>query len=298
MSYEALSDHTSYNNRFRNSSTGIHDVPSPPATTTTTGAARVEMPSHNQPQPLRAELGQLDLFGHMPLPLTVSSSQQGQVPTGGAASADPHQGPSHAELSQPPPPMAPGKPRRMSRGSGAGDRRQQFAVSRYSVSSRGEETVSSECGSIDSKRIFTSQDSACDDVFVDVQRGGDALNLGSPGDGPFFPEFAGHARAQITSSNASILPNPYNNLNHRLHSVLWCCNCVNFVFLCCLPAIYCMEQSDVEYGKNNHKNARRKGAAASAFFFLGIFLTVALFALLFFLAIYFSVYYAPTTRTI
>lgn len=171
---------------------------------------------------------------------------------------------------QPLPPTAPGKPRRLSRETNVDSKRQHFASSKHNT---------------------TSADSGCDDVFVEVGDGlYDAISgrplRGSclqPGKRTAEPTFS-------TSSTASILPNPYNRFNHRLHSLVWCCSCIYFVFFCCLPAIHYMEHSDTEYNKGNHRRAQTQARASTFLFFTGTLIMLSMFALIFFFAIFFTVY--------
>lgn len=281
MSNSDLSRHTSYNNRFRTSSSNGDDNND---TTTTQADPRLHTLSEN-----------VDLFGHSLLFGQLSPqgpdaglgdsgdprspgdlSSPGYLPAGGPA-AVPDILPSDAagsrqSLGDAPKPTAPGKPRRLSRQTSADSRRQNFAASK---------TVSGE-----GRPVVTSVDSGCDDVFVDV--GGEAGF--HQHDSYLFPSKTTAEATFSTSSTASILPNPYNRVNHRIHSCIWCCSCLYFVFFCCLPAIHFMEQSDVEFSKDNQKRARSLGRASTFLFFTGSLVTLSMFALLFFLAIFFTVY--------
>ncbi|XP_076472486.1 uncharacterized protein LOC143301923 [Babylonia areolata] len=194
------------------------------------------------------------------------------------------------------PVMCPGKPRRLSRQTSAADvKRQLFAFSR-NPSGEGP--------------AVTSQDSTCDEVFVEVAGGGVG---GGSGDGgglksPASPHplilpdtslFRSKRTLEVSLSTSSsstsglplVTPNPYNRINRRIHGALWCCNCIYLLFFCCLPAIHYMEQGDVEYySRHNHKRARCLGLTASFFFFTGTLIALSFLTLVFFLAIFFAVY--------
>lgn len=180
--------------------------------------------------------------------------------------------------------MAPGKPRRVSRQISADLKRQHFAASRSGAAGSGEGTG----------QIVTSVDSGCDDVFVEVA--GPETPVPAAKRPSLLPDtslFRSKSTVEIslsTSSNASMLPNPYNRINHKIHGALWCCSCFYLVFFCCLPAIHYMEQSDVQYNRNNHKRAKSLGRTASFLFFTGSLIAVSFLSLVFFLVIFFAVY--------
>nr|KAG5698072.1 hypothetical protein BaRGS_016720 [Batillaria attramentaria] len=180
--------------------------------------------------------------------------------------------------SQPFKPTAPGKPRRLSRQTSADTKRQQFAGTKLAGSGEGRHLNT------------TSADSGCDDVFVEFHSGEYDVISGRPVQDPTQAKRTGEPIFS-TSSTASILPNPYNRFNHRLHSMIWCCSCIYFVFFCCLPAIHYMEQSDVEFTKGNYKRARALARASTFLFCTGTLIMLSMFALIFFLAIFFTVYY-------
>ena len=279
MSNSGVSRHASYNNRFRTSSSGGDND-----TTTHPGLHSV---SEN-----------VDLFGHSPLFAQLSPqgpdgqgeraeqgghalqrvtcceqprsgsgelSSSGHWTGAGVAPSSLGDTSPRQDVGEVPRPMAPGRPRRLSRQISADAKRQDYAASHN----------------------VTSVDSGCDDVFVDVGREPDVVHssyiLNNSSKRTVEATFS-------TSSTASILPNPYNRINHSIHSVIWCCSCLYFVFFCCLPAIYFMEQSDVEFNKNNQKRARSLSRMSSFLFFTGTLVTLSVFALIFFLAIFFSVY--------
>lgn len=298
MSNSNLSRHTSYNNRFRTSSSSGDDNNNNDTTTTQvdprlhTLSENVDLFGHSllfgqlSPQGPDAGLGDsgAESSGHALQRVSSSGdprspgdlSSPGYLPVGGPAVV-PDVLPSDAagsrqSVGDASRPTAPGKPRRLSRQMSADGRRQNFAASK---------TVSGE-----GRPVVTSVDSGCDDVFVDV--GGEAGF--HQHDSYLFPSKRTAEATFSTSSTASILPNPYNRVNHRIHSCIWCCSCLYFVFFCCLPAIHFMEQSDVEFSRDNQKRARSLGRASTFLFFTGSLVTLSMFALLFFLAIFFTVY--------
>ncbi|KAL8557999.1 hypothetical protein ACOMHN_063740 [Nucella lapillus] len=176
-------------------------------------------------------------------------------------------------------PTAPGHPRRLSRQISAGTKRQNFAACR-SVSG-------------DGRGKSTSLESNRDDVFLALDVEG-AASQEHPRHHVLYDSsmFTSNTYRQkilsTTSSTASSQPNPYNRLNHHVHDAVWFCNCLFFVFFCCLPAVHFMEQSDVHHQLNDHKKARRLGTLSTVLFAVGALLTLVFFALIFFLVIYFT----------
>lgn len=97
----------------------------------------------------------------------------------------------------------------------------------------------------------------------------------------------------FTSSSASpikechIVPNPFNKVNQRFHSTLQCPCFLFFFFLCCLPAVHFMQQSDRQFKKGNNKRARNYGMLSTSFYIFGTVLGVAFLIV----AIYFAADY-------
>ncbi|KAL8602739.1 hypothetical protein ACOMHN_024301 [Nucella lapillus] len=178
-------------------------------------------------------------------------------------------------------PMSPGKPRRLSRQLSADCKRHLFAMSHKASRDSASENV------------VTSIDSGHDDVFVGGGPGGHPHPTSPTLVLPDTSLFRKKSVVEVTlssKSSASLLPNPYNRINHTIHSLIWCCNCFYIVFFCCLPAIHYMEQGDVQYNRNNHKRAKSLGRTASFLFFTGTLITLSLLSLIFFFVIFFSVY--------
>lgn len=97
----------------------------------------------------------------------------------------------------------------------------------------------------------------------------------------------------FTSSSASsvkkcdIVPNPFNKVNQRFHSTLQCPCFLFFFFLCCLPAVHFMQQSDHQFKKGNSKRAKNYGRVSSGFYLVGTIIGVAFLVI----AIYFAADY-------
>lgn len=77
-----------------------------------------------------------------------------------------------------------------------------------------------------------------------------------------------------SKSDKSLIPNPYNGLNYKIHSALLCPGCMYFFFICCLPGIYYMERSDKEYASENHELARSLARRANIFFVAGFLMSL------------------------
>lgn len=73
-----------------------------------------------------------------------------------------------------------------------------------------------------------------------------------------------------------LLPNPYNRLNQRCHSTLHCPCCFFLCLLCCLPAVYFMVLSDLEFDFGSLLKARRYGRRTTKLYFAGATLAVTL----------------------
>lgn len=256
--------HESYNNRFRRSST-----------LSSTGASVSEN--------ICSVSSGMDIFGQPPfgsLRLQLHSQGDG-LPR--QTSCDQPQSPTTPQPldacgAAPPKPLAPGKPRRLSRQASADTKRQAFAGARQGSGSTG-----GHCNAMSAESV--------DDVFFEMGGSGSGAHhynlLHEPA---LFPGKRKPEPILSTSSTASILPNPYNRINHRIHSMIWCCGCLYFVFFCCLPAIHFMEHSDIEYNQGDHKRARTLGRMSTFLFFTGSLVMLCIFALVFFLAIFFTVY--------
>lgn len=84
-----------------------------------------------------------------------------------------------------------------------------------------------------------------------------------------------------------IIPNPFNKINQRFHSTLQCPCFLFFFFLCCLPAVHLMQQSDRQFKKGNPTSARDYGKASTVFYIIGSFIGVVFLSV----AIYFATDY-------
>ncbi|WAR21290.1 hypothetical protein MAR_015264 [Mya arenaria] len=85
----------------------------------------------------------------------------------------------------------------------------------------------------------------------------------------------------------TVVPNPHNSVNQRFHSTLQCPCFLFFFFLCCLPGVHFMQQSDLQFKKGNDERARNYGKLATAFYIVGAIIGVAFLAI----AIYFATDY-------
>lgn len=85
----------------------------------------------------------------------------------------------------------------------------------------------------------------------------------------------------FTSASASplkechIIPNPFNKVNQRFHSTLQCPCFLFFFFLCCLPAVHFMQQSDRQFKKGNNKRAKNYGMMSTSFYIVGTIVGIA-----------------------
>ena len=84
-----------------------------------------------------------------------------------------------------------------------------------------------------------------------------------------------------------IISNPFNKLNHKFHSTLQCPCFLFFFFLCCLPGVHFMQQSDQQFKKGNRKRARNYGKISTGMYILGSIVGVTFLAV----AIYFAAEY-------
>ncbi|XP_076460348.1 uncharacterized protein LOC143293401 isoform X2 [Babylonia areolata] len=296
--------HQSYNNRFRTSSSGGGENTTTPTPTSPASAIPFKVPGVSE---------ELDSFGHATSfgKLTADDAggqkQPGEQVPECCYTTSQERGRSCSEITLPlgltspvglpeshtdaaeddgsvPVPTAPGKPRRLSRQTSAGAKRHNFAASRSTSGG-----ANGNSSSVDSTR---------DDVFVELDvEGASYLHHHQQQqqqqkhvlyDSSLFPKRRTEAILSTSSSSASVLPNPYNHFNHRVHDAVWLCSCLYMVFFCCLPAIHCMERSDVEFRLDNQKEARRLGRASSVLFLVGTLLALLFFSLLFFLVIYFT----------
>lgn len=285
-----FSRHQSYNNRFRTSSSGGDGVAA------VSGHQKVTAAS-SDPNPLGhgSTLSQLPLQHQISLEHTAQGSQPQRTSTSqdqsrkysevtspdnpnspetASAAGQTDTGEQNVDDTGVPKPLAPGKPRRLSRKISAGTKRKNFATAR---------SISGAAGS-----HSTSADSNGDDVFVELDVEAANRQHGLYDSSLFTSTKCREQILSTSSSTAPVLPNPYNRFNHCVHDTVWFCNCLYFVFFCCLPAVHFMEQSDVQFQLNEHKRARRLGTVSTLLFFVGTILTFVFFGLIFFLAIYFT----------
>ncbi|KAL4231457.1 hypothetical protein ACF0H5_009034 [Mactra antiquata] len=99
--------------------------------------------------------------------------------------------------------------------------------------------------------------------------------------------FPFHYLFSTTSANQNIkehhiIPNPFNKVNQRFHSTLQCPCFLFFFFLCCLPAVHLMQQSDKQFTKGNAVRARKYGKVSTICYIVGsivgvVFLSVAIY---------------------
>jgi len=94
----------------------------------------------------------------------------------------------------------------------------------------------------------------------------------------------------FTSAGASplkechIIPNPYNKANQRFHSTLQCPCFLFFFFLCCLPAVHLMQQSDRQFKMGNNKRAKNYGVVSTMCYIVGTVIGVTFLVLAIFFA--------------
>jgi len=99
---------------------------------------------------------------------------------------------------------------------------------------------------------------------------------------PFPFHFLFNAPTGSKPKHFTIMPNPHNRINQRFHSTLQCPCFLFFFFLCCLPAVHFMQQSDRQFKKGNTKRALNYGKLSTVFYVLGsvigvTFLSVAIY---------------------
>lgn len=90
--------------------------------------------------------------------------------------------------------------------------------------------------------------------------------------------FPFHFLFSTSSTNAvkehQIVPNPYNKINQRFHSALQCPCFLFFCFLCCLPAVLFMQQSELQFRKGNMLQSRNNGRCSTMLYTVGLLLGV------------------------
>lgn len=84
------------------------------------------------------------------------------------------------------------------------------------------------------------------------------------------------------------IPNPHNKLNHRFHSTLHCPCFIFFCFLCCYPAVFLMQRSDIQFISDEEDLARKNAKRSTVLYIIGgvtsvIFLSSVLFVMYYFL---------------
>ncbi|XP_046557257.1 uncharacterized protein LOC124266506 [Haliotis rubra] len=92
----------------------------------------------------------------------------------------------------------------------------------------------------------------------------------------------------VTMNMRLHIPNPYNKLNHRFHSTLHCPCFIFFCFLCCYPAVFLMQRSDIQFISDQQDLARQNAKRSTVLYIIGgvtsvIFLSTVLFVMYFFL---------------
>ncbi|KAK3095104.1 hypothetical protein FSP39_010369 [Pinctada imbricata] len=90
-----------------------------------------------------------------------------------------------------------------------------------------------------------------------------------------------------TSKNYNLKPNPYNNINHKIHSALHCPCFLFFFFLCCLPGVYFMQEGDIQYKSGNEHRARKLGLRSTVSYCVGIVVGITFLSLAVFVAVQF-----------
>lgn len=91
------------------------------------------------------------------------------------------------------------------------------------------------------------------------------------------------------TSNTQLVANPYNVFNHKINSALWCPCFFFFCFCCCLPATRFMNRSDVLFNEGQYNKARTYARISTAFFVVGILLSIGILSAIFTLIITFTV---------
>ncbi|GAB1607728.1 hypothetical protein Ahia01_001056700 [Argonauta hians] len=82
------------------------------------------------------------------------------------------------------------------------------------------------------------------------------------------------------SSTTRILENPYNNINYKIHSFLWC-PCMFLFYICCCPAVFFMSKSDNLYKENYPDKSKSYAKISTVLYILGT-----VFALLFYTGLF------------
>lgn len=82
-----------------------------------------------------------------------------------------------------------------------------------------------------------------------------------------------------------IKPNPYNNFNHKVHSLLHCPCCFFFFLLCCMPGVHFMQEADVEYKRGHEDKARLHARRATFLFIIGGIIGTATLSLMAYFAV-------------
>uniref|UniRef100_A0A0L8H8U4 Uncharacterized protein n=1 Tax=Octopus bimaculoides TaxID=37653 RepID=A0A0L8H8U4_OCTBM len=120
----------------------------------------------------------------------------------------------------------------------------------------------------------TASSSFDDDVFVEGAR---LKRLES--------NISGTSTTSATSTT-KILENPYNNLNYKIHSALWC-PCLIFFYFCCCPGVYYMTNSDHLFRQDYPEKAKNSARIATVLYIVGIIFAFLFYSGLFALLIIF-----------
>lgn len=92
--------------------------------------------------------------------------------------------------------------------------------------------------------------------------------------------------ATSATSTTKILENPYNDINYKIHSALWC-PCLIFFYLCCCPGVYYMTNSDNLFKQNYPAKAKKSARIATILYIIGIIFSLLFYSGLFTLLIIF-----------
>jgi len=84
-----------------------------------------------------------------------------------------------------------------------------------------------------------------------------------------------------------VKPNPYNNINHKIHSALHCPCFFFFYLLCCFPGVHYMQKGDIEYKREHDELARKYSRRATILYLTGAILGTLLLATTVYLAVNF-----------
>ena len=90
------------------------------------------------------------------------------------------------------------------------------------------------------------------------------------------------------SSNTQLVTNPYNFINHKISSIVWCPCFFFFCFCCCAPGYWYMKRSDLFFDEGYYDKARTYAKLSTFLYILGMILSVAFLAGIFAVIIIFA----------